>query len=144
MSWKDVSPREKLVWMVQYYIVSVLTTASTFQSHTTSPSKKNQTSWNAGKRGWTSRDWFLALNLIGWKSGAIFLDQLKSEVKHKQRDNGYFRHLLSSITRDFRDNRLTVLYAGYKKLSKDGDWGGVTACSLSVLHKLSGTILILG
>ena len=35
----------------------------------------------------------LALNLIGWKSGAIFLDQSKSEVKHKQSDNGYFRHL---------------------------------------------------
>ena len=48
---------------------------------------------------------------------------------------------ISSITRDFRDNRLTVLNAGYKKLSKDGDWGGVTACSLSVLHNLSGTIL---
>ena len=90
----------------------------------------------------------LALNLIGWKSGAIFLDQSKSEVKHKQSDNGYFRHLqvflwhdIASITRDFRDHRLTVLYAGYKKLSKDGDWGGVTACSLPVLHKLSGTIL---
>ena len=51
MSWKDVSPREKLVWMVQYYIVIVLTTASTFQSHTTSPSKKkNQTFWNAGEQ----------------------------------------------------------------------------------------------
>ena len=48
---------------------------------------------------------------------------------------------ISSITRDFRDNRLTVLNAGYKKLSKDGDWEGVTACSLSVLHNLSGTIL---
>ena len=48
---------------------------------------------------------------------------------------------ISSITCDFRDNRLTVLNAGYKKLSKNGDWGGVTACSLSVLHNLSGTIL---
>ena len=38
------------------------------------------------------------------------------------------------MSRDFRGDRLTVLYAGYKKLSKDGDWGGVTACSLSVLH----------
>ena len=48
---------------------------------------------------------------------------------------------ISSITCDFRDNRLTVLNAGYKKLSKNGDWGEVTACSLSVLHNLSGTIL---
>ena len=29
--------------MVQYYLVIVLTTASTFQSHTTSPSKKKKT-----------------------------------------------------------------------------------------------------
>ena len=54
MSWKDVSPREKLVWMVQYYIVIVLTTASTFQSNTTSPSKKKtkhpETGENAGEQ----------------------------------------------------------------------------------------------
>ena len=49
-------------------------------------------------------------------------------------------HDISSITRDFRDNRLTVLNGGYKKLFKDGDWGGVSACSLSVLYNLSGTI----
>ena len=79
----------------------------------------------------------------------VFLDQSQSEVKHKRSDNCYFRHLkkqafvwhdISSMSRDFRGNRLTVLYAGYKKLSKDGDWVGVTACSLSVLHKFSGTI----
>ena len=80
--------------MVQYYLVIVLTTASTFQSHTTSPSKKKKP--NILKRGKTrvNKSWLvLALNLIGWKSGAIFLDQSKSEVKHKQSDNGYFRHL---------------------------------------------------
>ena len=44
-------------------------------------------------------------------------------------------HDILSITRDFRDNGLTVLYAGYKKLSKIGDWGGVTAWSLSVPHR---------
>ena len=48
---------------------------------------------------------------------------------------------ISSITRDFRDSRLTVLNAGYKKLSKDGAWEGVNACSLFVLHNLSGTII---
>ena len=90
MSWKDVSPREELVWMVQYYIVIVLITASTFESHTTSLSKKKtkhpETRVNKSRL-------VLALNLLGWKSGAIFRDQSKSEVKHKQSDNGYFRHL---------------------------------------------------
>ena len=61
----------------------------------------------------------------------VFLDQSQSEVKHKQ---AFVWHDISSMSRDFRGDRLTVLYAGYKKLSKDGDWGGVTACSLSVLH----------
>ena len=40
--------------MVQYYLVIVLTTASTFQSHTTSPSKKKtkhpETRENAGEQ----------------------------------------------------------------------------------------------
>ena len=49
-------------------------------------------------------------------------------------------HDILSLSRDFRDNHLIVLYAGYEKLSKDGGWGGVTACSYSVLHKLSGTM----
>ena len=79
--------------MVQYYLVIVLTTASTFQSHTTSPSKKKtkhpETRENAGEQVVIDfsfeSDWL--------KSGAIFLDQSKSEVKHKQSDNGYFRHL---------------------------------------------------
>ena len=66
------------------------------------------------------------------------MDQSQSEVKHKKAIMVTFD--ISSITRDFRDNRLTVLNAGYKKLFKDGDWGGVSACSLSVLHNLSGTI----
>ena len=79
--------------MVQYSIAIVLTTASTLQSHTTSPSKKQP---NILKRGeiWVTKSWLvLVLNLIGWKSGASFLDQSQSEVKHKQSDNGYFRHL---------------------------------------------------
>ena len=79
--------------MVQYSIAIVLTTASTLQSHTTSPNKKQP---NILKRGeiWVTKSWLvLVLNLIGWKSGASFLDQSQSEVKHKQSDNGYFRHL---------------------------------------------------
>ena len=93
MSWKDVSPREKLVWMVQYYIVIVLTTASTFQSHTTSPIKKKPNILKRGKTRVNKSRLVLAWNLIGWKNSAIFLDQSKSEVKHKQSDNDYFRHL---------------------------------------------------
>ena len=37
--------------------------------------KNKKTVQSAGKRGWLRRDCFFALNLIGWKSGASFLDQ---------------------------------------------------------------------
>ena len=79
--------------MVQYSIAIVLTTASTLQSHTTSPSKKQPNILKRGKTRATQSWLVLVLNLIGWKSGASFLDQSQSEVKHKQSDNGYFRHL---------------------------------------------------
>ena len=79
--------------MVQYYIVIVLTTALTFQSYTTSPSKKEPNILKRGKTRVTKSWLVLVLNLIGWKSGASFLNQSQSEVKHKQNDNGYFRHL---------------------------------------------------
>ena len=33
----------------------------------------------------------------------------------------FIRHDISSLSRDFRDNHLIVLYAGYEKLSMDGE-----------------------
>ena len=46
-------------------------------------------------------------------------------------------HDISSITSDFRDNRLTVLNASYKKLSMDGDWEGLLLAPACLVAKFS-------
>ena len=55
--------------------------------------KPTKNDLSAGIRGRPSRDWFLALHLIGWKFGLSFLDQSQSEVKQKQSKPGLFSTL---------------------------------------------------
>ena len=46
--------------------------------------KNKKTVQSARKRGWLRRDCFFALNLIGWKSGASFLDQSHIVIKQNE------------------------------------------------------------